>query len=300
MGNYFCSAYGNGYFTFNVDSYETFIHDIIPQFLTIDSNYVWRGMMDPAWDLHSSLSRQLAKMPIPISSTNHDWKIAATQATIQQLLYYIENLRGLTKLEPAIGELYACLNDELRKKQISFLDTLDNLSSYQKIIIELFAIGQHHKMLTPFLDWTTTPLIALYFAFEEIDPQRPNGVGDRVIYALNRKKIEEECPLGHRPSDDWVIFTNSMANDNNRIIGQNGLFTYIPASEPLDRWVVGRPNFVGSQEPVLIRFLIQNKDREKCMKELSFTGIDARSVYPDREGAALKANYYLKLKFKIT
>jgi hypothetical protein len=288
-GKYKCRFDGNGYYKVTVDSYDTFIHEIAPEFLDAKDIFVWRGMRDSTWDLLSSLSRELSKM----KKTKHEWDEAATEATIQQLRFYLENLRGLSQLQESYSDIYHLLGEQTKGMR-SFLEVLDKLKAHKNTIFELFSIGQHHEMLTPFLDWSTNPLVALYFAFEEYDHSRAEGVGDRVIYALNRTEVEKECPPNGRLSEGSVIFTDSMAYDNPRIIGQNGLFTYIPASQPLNEWVVDRKNFQRKREPILIQFIIQNKGRTQCLRELEQIGIDARSIYPDLKGAAVKANNRLK------
>lgn len=53
---------------------------------------------------------------------------------------------------------------------------------------ELWALGQHHGLATPLLDWTNSPYVAAYFSFfqsNEFDTEY------RVIYALDRDSIEE-------------------------------------------------------------------------------------------------------------
>jgi hypothetical protein len=288
---YPCTSYGNCYFTFTVKDYETFIHEIAPKFIGVSDEYVWRGMRDSNWWLESSLSRELSKMPIRDSNK---WKEEATKATVNQLRYYLQQLRGLSRLTREHGELFSRLEELVNEKKRSFIDVTDALNEFQRDIYELFALGQHHNMLTPFLDWTRVPLVALYFAFKDSD-ERPDGVGDRVIYALNKTRIMKECPpFSKSTRGDGVIFTDSMAYDNPRIIGQSGLFTYIPANEPLDRWVVQQKNFTAKKEPVLLRFIIPNKNRSSCLKELALQGIDPRTIYPDLEGAALEVNSKLK------
>lgn len=266
-------------------SASEFLDLVEKNFSETSDHFVWRGMMTPTWVLQSSLSRELAKMPL----RGIEWKTQATIITIRHLRCYLEQLRGLSQLTREHGALYAALEREERQNYPSFIDVIQNLKQFERTILELFAMGQHHKMLTPFLDWTTTPAIALYFAFENLDP-RPDGVGERVVYALNRTVIEEECPRTGSPKDDDVVFMDSMAYDNPRIIGQSGLFSWIPANAPLDRWVVGRQNFQRTSRAVLIRFLIPNRDRIQCLRQLELSGVDARKIYPDLEGAATNAN----------
>lgn len=284
-----CTTYGNGYFTFTVDSYMTFVQEIVPKFTRSKDRFVWRGMSNSQWNLQSSMSRELAKMRL----SGNSWKTKATDFTIAHLLGYLEEIRGLSQLTRTHGKLYAALKEQQNRGYFAFTNVLYNLKEYENEILELFSLGQHHRMLTPFLDWTTTPQKALYFAFEETD-SRKNGVGDRVVFALNKTAIEEECPPHQIPNDDWVIFLNSMAYDNPRIVGQDGLFSYVPAFIPLDRWVADRFNFKSTKKPILIRFLIQNRCREECLQMLDMTGINPRSMYPDLEGAALRANSRLQ------
>jgi hypothetical protein len=157
---YRCSTYGNGYFTFTVDSYSDFIHKIVPLFSNNRGDlYVWRGMRLPEWDLQSSMSRELAKMPY----SKNEWKVRATRETVNHLRCYLEMLRGLDQLSEAGGKLYSLLEKHTHEKNFSFKDVLFDydIRDYRRLIYDMFALGQHHDMLTPFLDWSRSPLIAL-------------------------------------------------------------------------------------------------------------------------------------------
>lgn len=269
------------------------MHEIVPTFAKAEDQYVWRGMRDSNWHLVSTLARELEKLPIAISNDERNkWKIEATRITINQLINYLEQLRGLGSLDRLTGKLHERLLEERRNDHHSFLEVLNKLEEFRFQIYELFATGQHHELLTPFMDWTTNPFAALFFAFFNYGAPdtRADGEGDRVVYALNRTQIEIDFP---NRDIDSIIFTKSMAYDNPRIIGQNGLFTFTPTNEPLDRWVMKRYTPKFRLKPILIRFLIQNKRQQECLKKLEFIGVDHRSLFPDRHGAAQKANAML-------
>lgn len=53
--------------------------------------------------------------------------------------------------------------------------------------IQLWTIGQHYGLWTPYLDWSHDPAIALYFAFVDSE----NAGKYRAVTILNRKKICE-------------------------------------------------------------------------------------------------------------
>jgi hypothetical protein len=295
---YRCLRAGCGYYTFEVESYKVFIHDIAPMFVRSRRDaqnegkkqpydFIWRGFSDPAWPLQSSLSRFASR---EVKSTGDKWQEDVCRMTIKHLIEFIEKARGLGLLNRAHDSLRAFLIDQSKQPHKSFLEVLLAMELVQRdLTYELFGLGQHEGLLTPFMDWTSIPLMALYFAFSLWD-SRPDGVGYRVVFALNKTHVEESCS-GSEVAD--VSFLGSMAHDNHRIIAQSGLFTFAPAHLPLDQWVVSKAK-INHEVPVLIRFLIRNANRLGCLDELAASGIHARSVFPDRFGAAMHTNFLLE------
>ena len=85
--------------------------------------------------------------------------------------------------------------------------------------LEWLSIAQHHGLHTRLLDWTSNPLVALYFAVEDRLQNK-----DSVIYALNTNKIKTAGAIKN-PFDiqeDMLYYPNHVTK---RIIAQSGLFT---------------------------------------------------------------------------
>lgn len=281
---------GLGFHTFEVTDYEEFLEKVVPHFRE-NRDYIWRGSRDPNWHLISRLTRHLQKRQ---EGMDYDeWTQEASRLTAQQVCHYLMDIRGVEEMSPAHLALLDCLKEKLAGNERSFSDVLNTITDDQRrLVFELFAQGQHHELATPLLDWTRSPHVALFFAFEQWD-SRIDDEGHRVLYALNRKIIEKKMPLGRVVKDNGILFIESMAARNPRLIGQSGLFTFSPSHLSIESWVIDsygkKPGL-----PVLLRFLVRNKSRKDCLADLELMNIHSRSLFPDLSGAARSSNYLLE------
>lgn len=206
--------------------------------------FIFRGHRDSTWSLKSTLTRLLEN----ISQDIDDYL-----AQEQQLKNFRIAIRGLTPRDP---------------KELSNED--------------LWTLGQHYGLATPLLDWTTSPYIACYFAFEgQTTPQE----GKRTIWALNKAKLLRE--IGEEHLELKIIET--LSNGNARIVSQAGLFTLFPTGVDLQDWLTAH-----KLDHHLTKINIENEYRIEALNDLRLMNITGSSIYPDLHGASTACNLRLQ------
>ena len=206
--------------------------------------YVFRGQRDSSWKLESTLTRLVRNANSSVSSD------VIEQRQIAQFRMAIRGLRGPNP---------APLTDE-----------------------EVFCLGQHYGLATPLLDWTHSPYIAAYFAFES---SAPTKYGKRAIWMLDRIALIKKMA-----DSDKLSFLEPLQDDNSRIIAQSGLFTRTPTGMSLEELLAQ----CGHLE-CLTKFVIDDDERLDALNELRLMNIGAATIYPDLQGAATHCNMWFEI-----
>jgi hypothetical protein len=178
----------------------------------------------------------------------------------------------------------------LHRMLSSFLSTNFDLSNQYDYGM-LLNLAQHHGYPTPLLDWTESPYIAAFFAFEEIKPTDKDG--NVKIFALNRLSWETLTPqvtsiVDPRPN---LSFKQLGANHNSRALAQQSVlsFTNVDDIEFLIDLKERRHKC-----DFLTCYDLPKTEREAVLKELRLMGITAATLFPGVDGIcqSLKQRYF--------
>jgi hypothetical protein len=148
---------------------------------------------------------------------------------------------------------------------------------------EWLALAQHHGLPTRLLDWTTNPLIALYFAVQplqlrsaQVDAPEFDGAG--AMYYLTYKSGPLDITTAPHPFEYKEVGLFTPPHVSPRIRAQGGLFTIQPEPrKPLNELLSSNR---------IRKYKIPYTARQNLRRELRLYGVHEASVFPDLDGLA--------------
>ena len=159
----------------------------------------------------------------------------------------------------------------------------------------IWALGRHHGLHTPLLDWTGSPYAAAFFAFWETGAEQTD---DRAIYALSKGEVQRHQEDSNRqgPRNAWkdLTFIDPGSYDNPRLVAQAGSFTLLNELDMNIEDVV-RGHFRGTQKAVLVKIQIPDEGRKEFLRHLNLMNINPLSLFPDLYGSSMYCNMKLEI-----
>lgn len=160
-----------------------------------------------------------------------------------------------------------------------------------------WALGQHHGLATPLLDWTESPYVALYFAASSAFE---NEFSRMAVWVLSKTAVEQanlaiEANSSIAKINDQmpvVKVFSPLSDENSRLVSQRGLFTRGPNNMDLVTWM--KAFYVGDKHG-LFKISIPTDGIEDRLRKLNRMNINFASLFPDLTGASDHCNRTLRI-----
>lgn len=182
----------------------------------------------------------------------------------------IDRLDSIPSKDAERNEFLATLLDEFKK----CCEGLNRPIEEPKEPEEWEYLGRHHGLPTSIIDWTDSPYVAAYFAFE---PEPIEKAEYASVWVLNRSMVEWDHVEGVKIDEFDCRF-------NQRSAEQRGLSMQIQTCEQSVEDLLGR---------ALLRIDVKRSARIDALRELDEMLVNRRNLFRDIDGAATTAKIRL-------
>lgn len=158
---------------------------------------------------------------------------------------------------------------------------------------EWLVYAQHFGLKTRLLDWTSNPLIALWFACQNPD-KLDNDAYLYIFSCDNNMHID----INKKTSPFEIRSTKILKPmlNNERIVAQYGWFTAHAYSKHANRFVRLETNKRAKEH--LTEIKIPATLKKEILRKLSVFGVNSATIFPDVNGLSLHLNWkYLAEKY---
>lgn len=151
---------------------------------------------------------------------------------------------------------------------------------------EWLVYAQHFGLKTRLLDWTSNPLVALWFACENQYELNKNS----YIYILScDEDLQVDITKNQSPFVSSFTKILKPTLNNERIVAQSGWFTAHKYSNKAKQFVTLETN--QAIKTNLIQIEIPADIKKDILKKLSMFGVNSRTIFPDVNGLSIYLNW---------
>jgi hypothetical protein len=145
--------------------------------------------------------------------------------------------------------------------------------------LDWLVLAQHHGVPTRLLDWTTNPLVALYFAVENSVRETARKT-DAAVYVM--RQHDHVVHHGFDPLEVNDVLLVVPKTISPRVFAQSALLTLHP--EPATAYVPSD----------LLKVIIRQEAQENIHFMLHYCGVHRASLFPGLDGLSDELTYWLR------
>jgi FRG domain len=214
----------------------------------------------------------------------YDWKLTSAWDRFVTSSGYLAGYKSIDSLEKK-RVLDAILN-QFRGSAAG----LPGIRTHQLSEDQWWALGRHHGLITPLLDWTESPYVAAYFAFMDLAEYLNPGFRSGLCTSKQLEVRSEPVvvwKIQPSPAIEKVKVIRSRVEGSYRQRAQSGFFTRLKCDEHHDLELALADCPPGA---VLQRITISGRAMVPALKSLYAMNITPATLFPDLDGAAMHAN----------
>lgn len=153
---------------------------------------------------------------------------------------------------------------------------------------EIWALGRHYGLLSPYLDWTTSPFLAAFFAFEEIYKEFQYAKSSYQTKPTGRIVQVWGLRIWEGLEEDGIFELSQITGHHStRLRAQQAWFTKLRSTKHIDV-----QSYLESRDKAhyLERYDFNVEMAMTALRDLDLMNINYLTLFPDAVGSALHSN----------